>query len=144
MASQLTTALSHISEAMQFSLSPLSDSAPQFLPNIRHNTKWSKLRLNAIPTGKTTTRGAHTPEEAHKALLNENPSYAALNITQKPSWVRDPASYSPGAISFLSVSFEDPNGTGAQNLLRHRTLFAFGHVITVKQMEPISSQTCPQ
>jgi hypothetical protein len=108
-ASQLTTALPHISEAMQSSLSPLSDSAPQSPPTIRHNTKWSKLRLNAVPTGKTATRGAHTPEEAHKSLLNENPSYAALNITQKPSWVRDPASYSPGATFSLSVSFEDPD-----------------------------------
>ena len=132
-AHQLTTALPHFSEALQTSLSAMAESAPQSPPSLRRNVAWSKIRLNAVPTGKTETTGAHTPDEAHVALISENPAYAALTITQKPSWVRDPSKYLPGALSSLSVSFEDPDGTSAQNLLRLRTLYAFGHVITVKR-----------
>ncbi|KAI0250930.1 hypothetical protein BJV78DRAFT_1282840 [Lactifluus subvellereus] len=58
--------------------------------------------------------------------------YASLTITQKPSWVRDPATYQNGASSSLSMSFEDPDSTDAQTLLCQCTLYAFGHVITVK------------
>ncbi|KAF8506860.1 hypothetical protein F5888DRAFT_1798089 [Russula emetica] len=129
---QLTTALPHFSEALQASLSATSESAPQKLPTLRPNVKWTKLRFNAVPTGKTDTQGAHNPDKVHTALTAENQAYASLNITQKPSWVRDPAKYATGALSSLSVSFEDPDGTGAQTLLRNRTLYAFGHVITVK------------
>ncbi|KAI0257005.1 hypothetical protein BJV78DRAFT_836 [Lactifluus subvellereus] len=132
-AHQLTTALPHFSEALQTSFSSMAESAPQSPPILRHNVKWTKLRFNAVPTGKTNTRKAYMPDEAHKALANENPAYTALIITQKPSWVRDPTTYLPGATSSLSVSFEDPDGTSAQTLLRHRTLYAFGHVITVKR-----------
>ena len=132
-ALQLTTALPHISEALQTSLSASAESAPQTPPTLRPNVKWSKLRLNAMPTGKTDTTEAHSPNHVHNALVTENPAYASLIVTQKPSWVRDPSTYPSGAISSLSVSFEDPDGTSAQTLLRHRTLHAFGHVITVKR-----------
>jgi hypothetical protein len=91
----------------------------------------AKLRINATPTGVTANRGAHTPDECHKALTAENRSY--VNITQKPSWVRDPLTYQPGSSSSISVSFEDPDGTSAQALLRSRTLYMFGHVVTVKR-----------
>jgi hypothetical protein len=131
-AHQLTTALPHFAEALQPSLSVLFETAPQTLPTLRHNVKWSKLCLNADPTGKTILQQAHMLDEVHNALATENPSYAALTITQKPSWVRDPSYYPSGTISSLSVSFEDPNDTGAQNLLCHRTMYTFGHVVTVK------------
>lgn len=72
------------------------------------------------------------PDQVHNALAAENPAYAALTITQQPSWVRDPSTYPSGASS-LSVSFEDPDGTSAQSLLCLRTPYAFGHVITVKR-----------
>ncbi|KAF8460866.1 hypothetical protein DFH94DRAFT_785796 [Russula ochroleuca] len=100
----------------------MSESAPQSPPTLRHNVKWSKLPLNAIPTGKSEARGAYTPDETHTALIAENPAYAALTITQKPSWVRDHTTYKSGAISSLSVSFEDPDGTGAQTLLHYMPL----------------------
>ena len=132
-AHQLNAALPHFSEALQTSLSASAESAPQAPPTLRPNIKWSKLRFNAVPTGKTNTRGAYTPDEAHNAFAAENPAYASLTVTQKPSWVRDPATYSPDTSSSLSVSFEDPDGTSAQTLLRQRTLHAFGHVITVKR-----------
>jgi hypothetical protein len=130
---QLNTALPHFSEVLQPSLSAMAESAPQTPPTLRHNVKWSKLRINSVPTGKTDNRGAFTPDEVHNALVSENPAYATLNITQKPSWVRDPTSYQSGAISSLSFSFEDPDSSCAQTLLRHRTLYAFGHVTTVKR-----------
>ena len=81
---------------------------------LRHNVKWSKLRINSIPTGKADTRGSYTPDEVQNALVTENTAYATLTITQKPSWVRDPSSYQPGSISSLSFSFEDPDGTSVE------------------------------
>jgi hypothetical protein len=142
-APQLTSAIPHFSEALQSSLSALSESSPASPLTLRHNVKWSKLRLNSVPTGTSDTRGAFTPDEAHNALITENPSYATLSITQKPSWVRDPKTYKPGATSSLSVSFEDPDGTGAQTLLRLRTLYAFGHVITVKRWKQTPPKRAP-
>jgi hypothetical protein len=142
-APQLISSLPHFSEALQTSLSALSDSNPPSPLTLRHNVKWSKLRLNAVPTGTSDTRGAFTPDEAHAALVTENPAYASLTITQKPSWVRDPKTYKSGATSSLSVSFEDPDGTGTQNLLRHRTLYAFGRVITVKRWKQTPPKRAP-
>jgi hypothetical protein len=142
-AHQLTTALPHFSEALQTSFSALAESAPQSPPTLRPNVKWSKLRLNSVPTGKTANREAYQPIEVHNALIAENPAYATLSITQKPSWVRDPRSYASDTLSSLSVSFEDPDGTCAQNLLRHRTLYAFGHVITVKRWKQSPPKSKP-
>src|SRR6266404_5442566 len=132
-ANQLNAAFPHFAEAIQSSVSVLTSTPLHQAPTLRPNVKWSKLRFNAVPTGKTTFKGAYSPDEAHKALTAENPTYASLTITQKPSWVRNPSSYSDGAISSLAVSFEDPDGTSAQALLRQRTLYAFGNVITVKR-----------
>src|SRR6266403_2842131 len=132
-ANQLNAALPHFAEAIQSSLSVLTSTPLHQAPTLHPNIKWSKLCFNAVPTGKTAFKGAYSPDEAHKALTAENPAYASLTVTQKPSWVRDPSSYSDGAISSLAVSFEDPDGTSAQALLRQRTLYAFGNVITVKR-----------
>ncbi|KAF8493758.1 hypothetical protein F5888DRAFT_1806089 [Russula emetica] len=100
MAHHLTAALPTISEALQSSLSALSDFAPSNPP---------------------------------QTLLTENPSYASLIITQKPSWVRDPSTYQASASSSLTFSFEDPDGTVAQALLHTRQLYAFGHVGLIKR-----------
>ena len=142
-APQLSSILPQIAEILAVPFSAISQSEPSSPPVFRPNTKWSKIRLNSIFTGVTPHRGAYTPDECHAALVAENPSYAALTITQKPSWVRDPTKYSQGAISSLSVSFEDPDGTGTQSLLRHNTLFAFGHVITVKRWKQSPPKRVP-
>ncbi|KAI9507523.1 hypothetical protein F5148DRAFT_1204170, partial [Russula earlei] len=84
MAHNLMTSLPAISEALQASLSVNSISAPQEPPPVRPNVKWSKLTINAAPTGKTNTREAYTPQECHQTLLAENPTYATLTITQTP------------------------------------------------------------
>lgn len=132
---QLSAALPHISEALQPTLATLAHSAPQHPPTLRHNVKWSRLRINSVPTGTSEKRGAYTPLEVDQALRAENPSYAALTIAQRPSWVKNPSQYSAGSVSSLSFSFEDPDGTVAQQLLRARTMFAFGHVITIKRWQ---------
>jgi hypothetical protein len=130
---QLTTALPHFSEALQTALVAAAASAPQALPKVRHNIKWSKLRINAIPTGKSETCGAFTSLEVHNALKVENPAYSSLTITHTPSWVQDPSTYTYGSTSSLSFAFEDLDRSAAQSLLSKRTLFVFGHVITVKR-----------
>ena len=120
-----------ISKALQSSLSALANSAPISPPTLHHNIKWSNLCIYAIPIGKTDHQGAYTSDEAYKALIAENPSYATLTVTQEPSLVRNPESYSNGSSSSLTVSFEDPDRSAAQALLHGRTLFAFGQVATV-------------
>ncbi|SRR6266478_1145499 len=79
------------------------------------------------------TEEPSTQMSATRCSIAENPTYAALTITQKPSWVWDPSTYTaPGATSSLAFSFEDPDGTSTQALLHMRTVYVFGHVATVK------------
>jgi hypothetical protein len=132
MAAQLTTALPHFAEVLQTSLSAMAQLSPQSPPKLHHNIKWSRLHLNAIPTGTTDTQGAYTSAEVHVALAAENSAYHSLTITQQPSWVCDLTTYKTGSASSLSFSFEDLDSSSAQHLLCLCTMFAFGHIITVK------------
>ena len=86
-------------------------------PLSRANVRWSKLLINGLPTGASDTQDAYTPEECHKSLAVNNPTYASLLITQKPSWVRPPNSYQAGSSSSLVVAFEDPDGENLRSLL---------------------------
>ncbi|KAH8978358.1 hypothetical protein EDB86DRAFT_2994327 [Lactarius hatsudake] len=83
--------------------------------------------INGIPTGASLTRGPYTPSELHAALLADNPTYRKLRLTQPPSWVRAPTSYTPGSVSSVVMAFEDPSGDSLRSLMAERTLFAFGH-----------------
>src|SRR5712675_183413 len=105
-------------------------------PIVRTNTKWSKILINGVPTGKSESRAPYNPEECHTALVAHNHAYTNLSITHKPSWVRSPSSYTPGAISSLSVAFEDPDGTKLKSLLAERHLFLFGNRVTIKKWKP--------
>src|ERR1700679_4285636 len=129
----LSSALGYISKALFDSFSASAFSSPDTPPQIRPNVRWSKLLINRVPTGKLSNHEVFTPEECHQALLTENPSYASLSITQRPSWVRSPSSYKDSAVSSLSLSFEDPDGSRAQALIASRTLFIFGSVAVVKK-----------
>jgi hypothetical protein len=81
-------------------------------PQTRPNVKWAKILINGIPTGVQSNRGtAYSPDECHSSLASENPSYASLFVTQKPSWVRNPSTYTVGSSSSLVVAFEDPDGS---------------------------------
>ncbi|KAH9015359.1 hypothetical protein EDB84DRAFT_1443492 [Lactarius hengduanensis] len=123
-AHHLTSASHLISESLVTFLS--ADHSP--LPvQTRDNCKWARLLVNGIPTGASPTRGPYSPSELHAALLADNPAYRGLRLTQPPSWVRAPASYTPGSVSSLVLTFEDPLGDSLRSLLAGRTLFAFGH-----------------
>ena len=108
---------------------------------LRPNVKWSKLLINGVPTGVLKNSSPFSPERCHQALAASNPSYTTLNITLKPSWVRPPTSYPPGAISSLSVTFEDLDGSRLKALLAEHYLYAYGNRCSVKkwkQRKPIN------
>ncbi len=123
-AYQLTQASHLISDVLSTFLS--HDSSP--LPvTSRENVKWSRLLINGIPTGASSSRGPYSPSECLQALMADNPAFRTLRLTQPPSWVRAPSTYGPGSISSLVVAFEDPSGGSLRSLLGGKTLFAFGH-----------------
>ncbi|KAH8993557.1 hypothetical protein EDB86DRAFT_3078594 [Lactarius hatsudake] len=123
-AHHLAAASHLISDSLATFLS--ADSSP--LPVLtRENCKWARLMINGIPTGASLTRGPYTPSELHAALLADNPAYRKLRLTQPPSWVRAPSSYTPGSVSSVIMAFEDPSGDSLRSLMAKRTLFAFGH-----------------
>ena len=123
-AYQLTQASHLISDVLSTFLS--HDSSP--LPvTSRENVKWSRLLINGIPTGASSSRGPYSPSECQQALLADNPAFRTLRFTQPPSWVRAPSTYGPGSVSSLVVAFEDPLGESLRSLLGGKTLFAFGH-----------------
>ena len=134
----LQNAAPHISSTITAILKLPSDTIKS---QPRPNVKWSKLLINGVPTGALKNSPAFSPERCHQALAASNPSYASLNITLKPSWVRPPTSYPPGAISSLSVAFEDPDGNRLKALLAERYLYAYGNRCSVKkwkQRKPIN------
>jgi hypothetical protein len=92
----------------------------------RANVKWSKILINSVPTGINNTHGPWTSEECHRALIAHNPSYAALKVTQKPSWVREPTTYKIGDHSSLVVAFEDPDGSQHRSILSSHQLYLLG------------------
>jgi len=126
----LLSAAPHINAILSTTLQ-LTSHSPFTQP--RANTKWSKITINGVPTGASPTRTPYTPEECHAALTAINPTYASLQITQKPSWVRPPSSYTHGSASSLSVAFEDPDGSKVKTLLAERYLYAFGNRASIKK-----------
>ncbi|KAI0250104.1 hypothetical protein BJV78DRAFT_1283557 [Lactifluus subvellereus] len=109
---------------------------------IHANVKWSKLLINGVPTGVCDTCGAKTPDECHAALISENPAYAALPVTQKPSWVCPPSTYTANTSSSLVVAFEDPDGSRAQELLSSHQLYIFGTCAKVKCWKTVPPKPC--
>ncbi|KAH9954219.1 hypothetical protein BC827DRAFT_1272784 [Russula dissimulans] len=126
----LLLAAPHINETIAKNLKLPATSPP---PTIRANTKWAKITINGAPTGKTATRGPFTPDECHAALAAVNPYYATLLITQKPSWVPPPTSYKEGAISSLSIAFEDLDGARLRTLFVDRYIFFHGNRTSIKK-----------
>ena len=130
----LQLAAPHISTILPNILSlPIDHS----ISHPRANVKWSKILINGVPTNASTGEGQSigpaSPDTCHSALAAINPSYATLTITQKPSWVRPPSSYTSGAVSSLSVAFEDPDRSKLKLLLAERYLYLFGHRAQVKK-----------
>ena len=124
---QLTAAHHIIVSAIEGALpGPISLSS-------RPNVKWSKLLINAVPTGVTGDTPAHSREACHQALLRDNPSYRRLRVTQLPSWVHKPDGYLANSSSSLIVTFEDPDGSTLSSLLTQRYLFAFDAQLPVRK-----------
>jgi hypothetical protein len=138
----LKTALPDIATILRLILKlPSKDSF-----QIRANVRWSRILLNHVPTGATSNAEVASPNQCHESLLADNPSYATLTITQRPSWVKDPSSYSAGSVSSLSFAFEDPNGSLATKLLSEKELYIFGTNATIKkwkQKPPTKKPTQP-
>src|SRR5712691_1649962 len=134
----LLSAAPHINAILSTTLK-LPSHSPFTQP--RANIKWSKITINGVPTGASSTRNPYTPEECHAALAAINPTYTSLQITQKPSWVRPPSSYNHGSASSLSVAFEDPDGSKAKTLLAERYLYAFGNRASTKKWKYRLQQT---
>ena len=99
----------------------------------RANVKWSKLLINGVLTGVSDGSQAYTPAECQRVLALDNPNFGHLTITQLPSWVRPPSSYSPGAYSSLVVAFENPDGSLASGIVTAMWLYLFGVQATVKR-----------
>ena len=101
----------------------------------RANVKWSKVLINGVPLFGAGPATSPSPSAAlHVSLVDNNPSYKALKITQMPSWVWAPATYQPTQEkSSLVVAFEDPDGSIARDLIKAKSLFVFGVQATVKK-----------
>ncbi|KAI9428649.1 hypothetical protein H4582DRAFT_2066807 [Lactarius indigo] len=112
--------------------STIADFLSSPLPLLTVNSKWSKILINNVPTGVTTTAGPASPHDCHLSLLTHNPTYATLLVTQKPSWVKPPSSLTPHSHSSLVMAFEDPTGAMLQQLIKNRFLHIFGTEAPVK------------
>ncbi|KAI0298912.1 hypothetical protein BC826DRAFT_997319 [Russula brevipes] len=122
----------HMTTAQQ--LRNCTDILALALAEDQPNVKWSKILINGTPTGVLPDRAnAYSADECHEALSSENPTYASLLVTQKPSWVRPPSQYTAGSSSSLVAAFEDPDGTVIKTLLTEKHLYAFGARVTVKR-----------
>jgi hypothetical protein len=62
-----------------------------------------------------------------------NSSYASLTVTQKPSWVRPPSSYTTGSISSLTLAFKDPDSSKLKALLAEHYLYLYGNRVSIKK-----------
>ncbi|KAF8257482.1 hypothetical protein EI94DRAFT_1708967 [Lactarius quietus] len=131
------TSAQHLQQAALTISQYLSDTyplPPQVLP----------LLDQIIPIGVSTDCRARMPDECHAVLVLDNPSYASLNITQKPSWVCNPNSYPEGAVSSLVVVFEHPDSSLARDLLTKKVLYMFGHCATLRKWKQRPTTLTPQ
>jgi len=102
----------------------------------RANVKWSKILINGVPLfAAGPAPGPASSAACHASLVEHNPAYKALRVTQMPSWVRAPATYNSAAKdkSSLVVAFEDPDGSLARDLIKGRSLFVFGAQAVVRK-----------
>jgi hypothetical protein len=98
------------------------------------DTKWSKVVLHGIPTGVSLTLlNPFSTPACHAELNANNQIYWGLKITQLPSWVRKPSSYSPGSSSSLVFAFEDPDGSVLRTVLASSPFYAFGAVAEARR-----------
>jgi len=125
---QLKDATHVLTTAIQFTLpEPMTSLASQA------NVKWSKLLINMVPTGVDEKTPAHSSTACQHTLALDNPSYGHLTITQLPSWVHSPFSYTPSSYLSLIVTFEDPDGSIASSIVATKWLYLFSMQATIKR-----------
>ena len=129
------TSLAQLKDATSLVTNTIQSTLPEPTTSLasRANVKWSKLLINGVLTGVSDRSQAYTPAECQRALALDNPNFGHLTITQLPSWVRPPSSYSPGAYSSLIVTFEDPDGSLASGIVAAKWLYLFSAQATVKR-----------
>jgi hypothetical protein len=100
------------------------------------NTRWSRMTLSHVYTGKEPESPHFNHEDIHEELTLHNPTYAQLTIRQLPTWLRNPSSFKDGQVSSVSLAFEDQDGSIARRLTG-TTLTAFGNLrCTLKNWVP--------
>jgi hypothetical protein len=100
------------------------------------NTRWSRMTLSHVYTGKEPHSSCVNPEDIHEELTQHNPNYAQLTIRQLPTWLRNPSSFKDSQVSSVSFAFEDQDGSIARRLTG-TTLTAFGNLrCTLKNWIP--------
>ena len=91
------------------------------------NTRWSRMTLSHVYTGKGPDSAIFNPDDIHEELTLHNPSYTQLTICQLPTWLRNPSSFNDNQISSVSLAFEDHDGSITRRLTG-TTLTAFGNL----------------
>jgi hypothetical protein len=137
----LQIAAPHISAILTQTFQIPSDKS---LPAAQPNVKWSKISINGVPTGASNECSTYTHAENHESLKLNNPAYASLTVTQRPSWVRPPTSYTTGSVFSLSLAFEDPDGSKLRTILAECYLYIHGHRATIRKWkyhQPMCKET---
>lgn len=127
---ELLSARSKISETITSNFPRIHEHSTPL--RIEANIRWSKVRINNVPTGVSSDRGPWTPDECHEALIADNSGYKRLNVTQRPSWVKHPSTYVENTTSSLVFAFEDHDGHLAREMTTSNCLYIFGMRTTVK------------
>ena len=123
------TQLNSVADNITKLITQITDESglPANLPiKARPNVKRSKLLIHSVPVWPTLDRGPFTPKECHCSLVMHNPTYAALKITQKPSWVRQPNTLKDTNCLSLVIAFEDPSRQEKRSILSNKQLYLLG------------------
>jgi hypothetical protein len=106
------------------------------IKDIIPNTRWSRMTLSHIYTGKESHSSYFNPEDIHEELTMHNPNYTQLTIRQLPTWLRNPNTFKDSQVTSISFAFEDQDGSIARKLTG-TTLTAFGNLrCTLKNWVP--------
>lgn len=105
---------------------------------LREDKEWFKIQVDAVCTTSVTAsndRIVNTSDVVHSEFLACNPQYASLKDTlvSKPRWLRPPEKLD--STSRSSVVFATTDEAAAFNILKLRTLAAFGSHCSVKAFQ---------
>ncbi|KAJ7600697.1 hypothetical protein C8J56DRAFT_737117, partial [Mycena floridula] len=102
---------------------------PGTTTNIQPDQKWIKLIAHGIRTHTLPFPGESarlfTPDEIHQHLSEQNPSYAALAIVKRPTWIRSEAETMDIPFSSVVFAFADTE-ENREARSRLRRMAAFG------------------